>query len=398
MKASLFGGILLIVGTSIGGGMLALPMITASFGFAHSALLFIAIWLIMTFCAFLILEVNLALPRNSNLISMAKITLGRGGALATWTIYLLLLYALLSAYLSGGGDLLHSLLQPIIKLSNVQSTILFACFFSLFVYQGVRAVDWINRGLMLIKLISFLLLVLFISPHIQWENYHRGHWILVEAGLAASATSFGYAIIIPTLRDFFDGDIKQLRRVILFGSCIPLICYIIWIAVIQGSIPTHGPNGLMQMASTPHSVGRLTQALTQVANSILISQAAHVFTSVCITTSFLGVALCCIDFLSDGLQLKKKGGKKIGLFILTLAPPLLVALNIPQAFVLALSYAGLWCVLLLILLPITMAYRMRYHSNYYMPYQVFGGKPMLIGGFVYATIMLIIIMLYLISH
>lgn len=39
-RSKLMGGILLIVGTSIGGGMLALPVSTAEMGFANSLFFF----------------------------------------------------------------------------------------------------------------------------------------------------------------------------------------------------------------------------------------------------------------------------------------------------------------------------------------------------------------------
>jgi len=66
-----FGAILLITGTCIGAGMLALPVSTAQYGLLPSALLFVSCWLTMTFAALLILEVNLWLPHDSNMISMA---------------------------------------------------------------------------------------------------------------------------------------------------------------------------------------------------------------------------------------------------------------------------------------------------------------------------------------
>ena len=104
------GGILLIIGTSIGGGMLALPVATAALGI-HYAILFLCIcWLIMTGGALLLLEVNLALPEGTNIISMAKHTFGFPGQLLAWITYLFLLYTLLSGYISGGSDVLTSLL------------------------------------------------------------------------------------------------------------------------------------------------------------------------------------------------------------------------------------------------------------------------------------------------
>ena len=77
LDTKLLGGILLIVGTAIGGGMLALPIATAEAGFTNSLILLFLCWFIMTVSAFLVLEVNLWLPANTNIISMSRILLGR---------------------------------------------------------------------------------------------------------------------------------------------------------------------------------------------------------------------------------------------------------------------------------------------------------------------------------
>src|SRR5579872_3346282 len=111
MNSKLIGGVLLVVGTTIGAGILALPVATAELGFWGSIVLLTGCWAMMTACAFLFLEVNLWLPPNSNLISMAGATLGKGGQAVVWTVYLLLLYSILSAYVAGGGDLFHYLLS-----------------------------------------------------------------------------------------------------------------------------------------------------------------------------------------------------------------------------------------------------------------------------------------------
>ena len=89
MKSKMLGGILLIAGTSIGGGMLGLPIATAKSGIVHSSLLFVICWILMTFTALLTLEVNICFPKQSNVISMARATLGKGGAFICWTVYLL---------------------------------------------------------------------------------------------------------------------------------------------------------------------------------------------------------------------------------------------------------------------------------------------------------------------
>ncbi len=56
LNSKLTGGILLIVGTSIGGGMLALPVSMADIGFTNSLFFLVSCWLIMTVGALLLLE------------------------------------------------------------------------------------------------------------------------------------------------------------------------------------------------------------------------------------------------------------------------------------------------------------------------------------------------------
>ena len=90
MKSKMLGGILLIVGTTIGGGMLALPIVTAQSGILGALLLLLSSWAVMTFCAFLLLEINLWMPTNSNIILMVKKTLGGWAEIVAWICYLLL--------------------------------------------------------------------------------------------------------------------------------------------------------------------------------------------------------------------------------------------------------------------------------------------------------------------
>lgn len=87
-SSRVFGGILLVSGTTIGAGMLALPVCTGLAGFFPSLVLFILYWIFMTYTAFLFLEVNLWMGRSANIISMAKRTLGRWAQIASWIVYL----------------------------------------------------------------------------------------------------------------------------------------------------------------------------------------------------------------------------------------------------------------------------------------------------------------------
>ncbi len=382
MNNRLIGGILLVIGTSIGGGMLALPVATAQLGFISAILFLIICWAVMTTSALLILVVNLWHPVNSNLISMAKTTLGRLGQIVTWISYLLLLYALLAAYISGGGDFLQHFLAGFhLKFSNKFSAYLFAVLLSFVVYKGIRTVDYVNRGLMFTKLAAIGLLIICIFPFVSIDyllTFGKFHSLpVIITSITVIITSFGFAVIVPSLRSYFKNDEHLLRKAILIGSFIPLICYILWELVILGVLPSQGQFSVMAMTQSGHSTSDLINALNQLLHKPLINFLAKVFTAICLATSFLGVALSLFDFLSDGLAVKKTRLYKLLLYVLTFLPPLIIANHYPNAFIKALSYAGILCVILLIMLPAMMAWSGRYIKKIATTYQVAGGKYLL---------------------
>lgn len=388
MHSRFVGGILLIVGTSIGGGMLALPIANAAAGFWPSSLFLLFCWAFMTLGAFFILEANLYLPRGKNMVSMAEATLGNYGLLAAWLSYLLLLYALLSAYISGGADVLNGLLGKLnLHLDDWQASTLFTVLFGLIVYGGIHSVDYANRALMFGKLVVYGFLVILISPHIEPSHFNQVKLTLVSSTVMILITSFGFAIIVPNLREYFDDDIKILRKVILIGSLIPLLCYIAWDAVIMGALPSQGVTGLISLLHDPHSTSSLSALLAATVHNKTINVLFNLFTSICMLTAFLGVSLCLYSFLADGLKLRPKGRQGISIALLTFAPPLLIVIYYPGAYINALSYAGILCVILLLLLPTLMCYFGR--AKHKAPYKVPGGKPLQLIVIILSVLMLV---------
>lgn len=381
MNFKLLGSVLLIVGTSIGAGMLGLPIAAAQLGFAGAFILLLVCWFVMTVGAFLILEVNLWLPQNTNLITMAKVTMGPVGQLIAWITYLLLLYSLLCAYIVGGSDLLHHLLMTSgIYIPVWVSSILFTSLFGSVVYFGIRSVDYVNRGLMFFKLGAYFILVVLMISYISVDKLAAGdfHYMTSASAITVTATAFGFAIIIPSLRVYFANDIKKLKIAIMIGSIIPLVCYIAWDAVIMGIIPLHGEHSLISILHSPGSTGNLVATLDAAVEKSSVTFFVKIFTSICVLTSFLGVSLCLTDFLADGFQLEKVGMSNILIHALTFIPALIIALYFPNIFIQALSHAGIYATILLILLPACMAWNGRYRRAIATGFKVPGGKAVLL--------------------
>ncbi len=362
MNKKAIGSVLMILGTSVGAGMLALPIVTAHLSFSMSIFLLFFAWLLMTVGAFSVLEVNLWLPSATNMISMANKTIGPWGKAITWIVYLLLLYSLICAYLSGLGDIIQSLIANLqFEISRWSATILGLFLFGMIVYRGIGSVDVVNRGLMSIKFIAYLLLVTLVAKHIDIDFVFEGNYQWQNSAFMVMLTSFGYAIIVPSLRAYLNSDTKLLKRVILIGSTIPLIIYVFWIFVIQGIITK---TGLIAMLSSSQPNSLLMSHINEVVNTTWLSNVAKLFISICAVTSFLGVSVCLTDFIADGLSIKKSGKSAFIVYGMTYIPPLIIVLLLPGAFIKALHYAGTLCLILLIIIPLAMLYRGRYKHGF----------------------------------
>ena len=109
-------------------------------------------------------------------------------------------------------------------------------------------------------------------------------------------------------------------------------------------------------------------------------------------TSFLAVSLGLSDFLSDGLRIQKTGKGNFIVSLLTFIPPLAIVLFYPGIFVKAVSYAGFFCVILMIFLPAAMAWSGRYRKQLATAdaYRVAGGRLPIILLFIVVALLMVV--------
>jgi len=378
MNKKTFGAILLIAGTSIGGGMLGLPIATAQAGFLPASFLFVACWALMTFTALLTLEVNLMFPGKSNIISMAKASLGRPGEWLAWSVYLLFLYALVSVYVSGGEDILFSVVQSAhLPIPMWLCGVLFVALFGAIVTAGVKAVDGFNRIFMLLKLSVLLLLFVSLFGHFSAGNTQTFSAPHILPAIGVAITSFGFSVIVPTLRHYLNDDVKQIRFAVVVGSLLPLVCYLLWNFAIFSVIPLGGHFGLSAVSHASQPLTQLVGSITHFAGSANTDLLFKLFTGICVLTAFICVSLGLYDYIADGVNSSDVNATRLRISFLVFLPPLLLVIFSPGIFLLLLSVAGILCVVLQALLPAVMAWRCRYHLALEGQYQVVGGKPLL---------------------
>lgn len=376
-----FGSALLVGGTSIGAGMLALPLTTGAGGFFPSAILFFIAFAFMLLSLFFLLEATLMSDEiNANLITICRERLGPVGEFTAWVSFLMLLYSVAAAYLSGGGSLIADVLGASLNktISPNIGIFIFLFVFGFIVVFETKAVDAINRFCMIGLILSFIFLLLFVTPHVQWEHYKVGKPKYLWAAIPVVMLSFTSHIIVPSLRNYLDGDVVKLKKALLYGSLIPLLFYLVWEFLIIGMLPLTGQYGLETIGGAPHPVAGLTDALHAILGVPWIALVVGLFSFFALVTSFFGVSLSLYDFLADGFKIRKTIKGRTLLLLLMFTPPLIFALFYPSGFVLALGYGGVFVAILYGILPAIMVWHGRYKEKKKKFFVVFGGKPLLI--------------------
>lgn len=373
-KNRVLGSTLIIAGTTIGAGMLALPLASAGIGFWPAALIMCAIWLLMTYTAMLMLEVHQHAPVDATLHTLAHQFLGKKGRyLATFAV-LFLFYALCAAYIAGGGSQFNDKINHWFGLQqHTWGTVFFTIAVALVVSIGTHSVDIVNRVLFTLKIIALVIMLSMLLPHVQTENLMA---MPIQQGLLISSlpvifTSFGFHGSIPSIVQYIGKDIKALRKIMIFGSALPLMVYLLWQVAIQG---------IFTQAELFGSAG-LSQFMTAVSQSLqtpMVNKAVMVFADLALATSFLGVSLGLFDFIADSLNRNKSHAHRLQVALLTFIPPLGFALFYPQGFITALGYAAIALTILAVFMPVAMVWAKRKQMPVSHEYVVKGGKTALI--------------------
>ncbi|AWP54454.1 Tyrosine-specific transport protein [Haemophilus influenzae] len=369
------GSTLLVAGTMIGAGMLAMPLTSAGIGFGFTLVLLLGLWALLTFTALLFVELYQTAESDAGIGTLAEQYFGKAGRIIATAVLIIFLYALIAAYVSGGGSLLKDLLPE--SFGDKVSILLFTVIFGSFIIIGTHSVDKINRVLFFVMLAVFAIVLILMLPEIKFDNLMATP---IDNALIISAspvffTAFGFHGSIPSLNKYLGGNVKALRFSILVGSAITLFAYILW------QLSTHGlltQNEFLQILKEDATLNGLVKATFAITGSNVIASAVKLFSTLALITSFLGVGLGLLECIEDLLKRSfNVTAGRISLGLLTFIPPLVFALFYPEGFILALGYAGQMFAFYAVVLPVSLVWKARRtHTN--LPYKVWGGNLTLI--------------------
>lgn len=330
MWKKILSGALLVAGTTVGAGMLGIPLLTARAGFFPAMGITLIAWAILLWTGLLYLEATLWMPVGSNLLSMSGRFLGKKGRYFSAVMFLFLYYCLLVAYFAAGAPMIGSLLG----LSGVAAYAFFGLLFGAIIALGAKWIDRSNLILSVGLIVSYVLLIGIGSSDVKVGNLKAMDVSSAFFALPILFSAFGYHNIIPSLVTYFGKEKKALKLSIVLGSSIALVIYWIWQWLVIGILP------MESIEKTLAEGMPVTAALKSVTGHTFLFAVGQLFAFFALVTSLLGVSFSMVDFLADGMKVSRKGIRRVGLTFLVFFPPFVLASVYPAIFDKALGIAG----------------------------------------------------------
>jgi tyrosine-specific transport protein len=367
------GSILLVAGTCIGSGMIALPLVLAQLGIIPSTILLIIICVVSYYISIIGSELSLQIEYGLPLHSLAKIYCGRVSQFISSIGFKILTYSLLAVFIYGGSSILQKLLEYNFAKKEYDLSVIIMCY-SLGTFcvlsLPIKFIDYANRTLFLGLLIVITILIIALIGEINWTNLplfsenlsQLSSW---RIAIPVVFTSFGFQIILHTLVNYCDQNTNKLRKAFFYGVIISAIIYLIWNISTLSVIYNNNLTFYQKIISGEVEIGDLIKELSEISKWKSMQLFVWIISSLAILTSLIGVGIGLKDSIRNIIQnnmVSKKissSGKNFISSGITVLPPCLISILAPNAFISALSFAGMISAFIAIIMPIYLFWKMK---------------------------------------
>jgi len=342
-RASDFEAIMLVVGTTVGGGFLAMPYFAAPAGFVPAVAISVAAWAFLAASGILVSETLMrtwarSSGRAVSLLSATTEYLGAKWGYITAVSFFVMMNCTLVSQLAKCGSLANFFSNG--AISHVMGAFVTAAVIGAVSFSRMAAK--VNAVATVGIFASFLAICVFGVQNLSPSKLAFMNFAAALPALPGLVQLYTYGECLPTIVDMLRGDRKRIRRVILLGTTVPLAMYTLWLIV-----------SLAQSGAWAGS-SDLAQTLLE-SGGILGSATASVAVTASIST-LIGGYLALSRFCADALKKKTVTHSK-SVIALTLIPSLLFAFKGPEVYFSALKFSGAVVVVILWgLIPPLMAY------------------------------------------
>ncbi len=359
--SSIMGGSFLVAGTTIGAGMLALPIAGAGMWSFWMLIAFIITWFCIFHSGLMILETNLNYPLGSSFDTIVKDTLGQSWNIINGITVSFVSYILVYAYISAGGSAIAEILNITTgyKANQMLVGLIFASVLAFIVWSSTKAVDRMTTILVGGMVIAFVISISSLTFNIKitylldTEAVEKiGYFPFIFSSLSVLLTAFGYHQTVPSLVKYYGKSPKKIMKSLLFGTLLALLFYIFWVLAVFGNIPR---NIFVDIIRAGGNTGNLLASIDDGSKTSFISTTLSLFAVMAIASSFLGVTLGLFDYLMDLFHSDNTPVARVKIAAILYAPPFIGSILYPDGFLMAIGFAGLAMTVWAAIVPALMA-------------------------------------------
>ena len=337
----LIHAIFLVTGTSIGAGLIALPMTIVNLGMVSFGIMIaIMVWLAYQ-SSCMTVQLNVAHKTPASIVDLSRQHGGNMLFAVTLSSFYLLFFGLLTVYFSCMADTMTTCS----RLGKMPSIILCGCGLFLFLNLKTRLFSDLNSVFVVILLAVITVAVVSIRhmPETTATEipFRAEEWIKAVPILF---TSFGIQGSCAYFCFYLRNDFKRLKIAFCIGLLIPAVIYILWtLCCLRTALSCDGAfYQRLQAHKVP--VGELIRVLCESSRLPTMGVFLKLLTLFAVLTSTIGVATGLLQPLQAFLP--KIVAKGVLCFV-----PVLINLTVAEAFLKVLSFGGMMLAILAILVP-----------------------------------------------
>lgn len=393
MNLNTLTAIFLIIGVSIGAGILGLPLAAPALGFPINAIILILCWFFMTLGAFYILEISINHTEPIDYLKLCYYGLGKVGKIFSWVFYALLLLMLISVYLQilKAWALLLITQTAMSYTPNETIVLLFmSALYGVLISQKLSRIGRFNIPFTGFLIFSLIIILIVNSFSISGANLSISNdltilYLLERNPTLVMITAFGFAINVPGINMLLNHNTQKVRSVLMTGSAVILLLYFVWMLVSFGVIGMSGEENLLTLSDQHDEGTGVISLLAKISAIPWLSTFSKYFIISAVLSSAFGVGSAAVNFFIDAFNLNysHKKDRYACAFLVVFGPFLLLSFS-PQSLVKLLSISGSLVAISLGIIPALLVVKHRKNSTA-LAYKVWGGTPL-----VYLTILFFI--------
>lgn len=292
-KLTVWESACIITGYGIGGGVMAMPLLTKSCGIIGAFALLTIAFLSSVILHLMIAELSMKSGKDGQIISVFSKYLFTGKrkkamTMAFFIILLLVLFTNLAAYIEGAMEIL----SPLLGISQMGARLLFYCVAAFVVLFGLKAVGVSEK--IAVAIIYALVLVLSFSSFFNISNplpLELGplNFLLAYFGMAMFAFSAFFSV--PQAVKGLDGDARKIKKAVVLGM---LNNYILIILITVSSLLSSPEVTEVAMVGWSKGIGAWAELV------------GSLFTLLAMVTTYWSISLALSDIVEEQTRLDRR--------------------------------------------------------------------------------------------